>query len=299
MLAELRRRLRLIAQAACGSAPTPAEPRKKRTGMDIHLKFPVHPRVRFGHGQPVNPFVDRIMAAGRDGYASTLRNIAALAEDLAAIPVDGSDDADTPYWNNRYFSPGDAAALYAMIALRKPGQFVEIGSGHSTKFARAAVSRWELATKLVSIDPQPRAQIDRLVDSIERVGLETIDPARFEQLQPGDILFFDGSHQVLQNSDVTVFFTEVLPRLAPGVLVHVHDVYLPEDYPPQWLDRWYAEQYVLAAWLLGGSARMRIVLPVNYCFLTPDLASILAPLWRRLGVDAASRRGGSFWFEIV
>lgn len=299
MLTELRRRLRLIAQAACGLAPTPLQAKHRRSGMDIHLKFAVQPRVRFGHGQPTNSFVARILEAGHDAYAATLAQMVGLADELTQIPADGDDNADTPYWNNRYFSPGDAAALYAMIALRRPGQFVEIGSGHSTKFARAAVARQGLATKLISIDPQPRAQIDRLVDSVERVGLETIHPAWFEQLQRGDILFFDGSHQVFQNSDVTVFFTEILPRVPAGVIVHVHDVYLPEDYPPQWLDRWYAEQYLLAAWLLGGAARMKIVLPMNYAFITPDLAAILRPLWQRLGVDAEARRGGSFWFETT
>ncbi len=82
-------------------------------------------------------------------------------------------------------------------------------------------------------------------------GLETCDLARFDQLQPGDILFLDCSHRVFMNSDVTVFMIDVLPRLRPGVPVHVHDIVLPWDYPDMFTNWYWSEAYILAAYLIG------------------------------------------------
>jgi hypothetical protein len=77
------------------------------------------------------------------------------------------------------------------------------------------------------LDPEPRAQIDALCDTSIRRRLEDCDLSMFDQLEAGDILFFDGSHRVFTNSDVTVFFLELMPRLKPGVIVHIHDIFLP------------------------------------------------------------------------
>ena len=97
-------------------------------------------------------------------------------------------------------------------------------------FARHAIRTGNLKTTIMSIDPKPRAEIDSLCDRVMRLPLELCDLNLFRELEPGDILFFDGSHRIFANSDVTVFFIEVLPRLKPGVLVHVHDIFLPADY---------------------------------------------------------------------
>ena len=107
----------------------------------------------------------------------------------------------------------------------------------------------------------------------------------------------DGSHQSYTNSDATVFFTEVLPRLPPGVLVYVDDIFLPWDYPPQMSDRWYSEQYLLAAWLLAGD-RLEITLPDFWLCTQPDLHRILAPLWDRFTWAAIPTNGTGFWMTI-
>ena len=125
----------------------------------------------------------------------------------------------------------------------------------SSRPARCATGGFE--TRIVSIDPQPRAEVDELCDRVLRVPLEAADLSVFDELSDGDVLFFDGSHRTFMNSDATVFFLEVLPRLADGVLVGVHDVFLPYDYPRDFADRYYSEQYLLAAHLIAGNPRAR------------------------------------------
>jgi hypothetical protein len=130
-----------------------------------------------------------------------------------------------------------------------------------------------------------------------RQPLEAVDVAVFDQLEAGDILFIDGSHRCFMNSDVTVVFLEVLPRLRPGVLVEFHDILLPYDYPPSWKRRYYSEQYLLAACLLAGSERFSIVLPNMFISRDAELSSVLAPLWNEPRFKGVVRGGSSFWIE--
>ena len=88
----------------------------------------------------------------------------------------------------------------------------------------------------------------------------------------------------------------IVPRLAPGVLVHVHDVFLPSDYPPDW-DVFFGEQYMLAAMLLAGGDRLEVVLPNYFISIDPDLRAALEPLWVDPTLRGLSREGGSFWFR--
>jgi hypothetical protein len=157
-----------------------------------------------------------------------------------------------------------------------------------------------LATEVTTIDPAPRASIEGLAGTILRRRLEDVDPGEVSSLVgPGDILFFDGSHRALENSDATAFFLDVLPRLPAGVLVQIHDICLPYDYPPGWEDRWYSEQYLLAAYLLGGAAGMRVMLPNAFVSADAELGRVLDPLWERPEWRDVERTGSSFWFETV
>jgi hypothetical protein len=110
-----------------------------------------------------------------------------------------------------WFIELDAVALYGFIATRKPRRYVEIGSGTSTKFARRAVTDHSPRTEIISIDPDPRSEIDALCDDVMRMPLEDVPADFFAGLCADDILFFDGSHRAFQNSDVTVFFCGRLP----------------------------------------------------------------------------------------
>ena len=171
---------------------------------------------------------------------------------------------------------------------------IEIGSGISTRFARRAVSDLALRTRIRSIDPCPREDIDKICDDVVRLPVEVVDLAVFDSLDSGDVLFFDGSHRAFQNTDVTIFFTEILPRLKPGVIVGIHDIFLPYDYPPEWYGRFYNEQYLLACYLLGGDS-WRILLPNYYVSKQPDLRSILDPIWTHPALSGIWYVGGAFW----
>ncbi len=129
----------------------------------------------------------------------------------------------------------------------RPKRFVEVGSGDSTRSAsrRRSIRDHSLPTLITSIDPTPRAEIDKLCDFVIRKPLEEVELDVFDELGPGDFLFIDGSHRSFSNSDVTVAFLDVLPRLRAGVVVHFHDIFWPYDYPPEWADRYYSEQYLL------------------------------------------------------
>jgi hypothetical protein len=227
-------------------------------------------------------------------YQMHLQSFAKYAVDLAKIPREPRTPRE-PFWQNGFFGGLDAIALHGFVAEIKPRLYFEIGSGNSTKFARNAFSLHGIATRIVSLDRDPRAEIDALCDEVIRAPLEQVDMAVFDQLNSGDVLFYDGSHQVLANSDVTVFFMDVLPRLKPGVWVHVHDVFLPWDYPPEWTDRHYAEEYMLACWILAGSPRIQIELANYFVAHHPALMACLNPIYSLL--PGLQDHGGSFWMR--
>jgi predicted O-methyltransferase YrrM len=264
--------------------------------FQISLEYPVRPAPRWGHGKPAHVELERRLARGRDRYAGILRGALAFREDLLRIARD-PDPADpaAPSWINGFLAGLDSTLLYALLRARAPKRYVEIGSGHSTRIARRAVADGGLATRIVSIDPAPRAEIEAICDESVRRPLEELDVARFDELEAGDVLFLDGSHRVFTNSDAVVFFLEVLPRLAPGVLVHVHDIFLPFDYPPEWNDRFYSEQYLLACWLLADSPRIEVELPAAWVSGQDDLAGVLEPLWSDPRMAGVQRDGCSFW----
>lgn len=182
--------------------------------------------------------------------------------DFADLP--NSDvDGRTPYLPNGFFGPMDAASLTAMLATSNPRRYIEIGSGTSTRFARRAIERFALSTRITCIDPHPRQSIDLVADEIIPKSILDVDLAIFDALEAGDILFFDGSHLSFSGTDCPRFFLEVLPRLPARVLIHIHDIFLPNDYPDRLRTRFYNEQQLLAAFLFGNE-RFWVTFPVNY-----------------------------------
>jgi hypothetical protein len=257
--------------------------------------YPVFPRPRWGHGNPLHGQLEEVFETLRPNFKILLQQMSPIKSILEQIPSTTAD-AKLPWWQNTFFSSLDAAALVGMLSLKKPNKYVEIGSGNSTKFARFAIEKIGLPTSLISIDPFPRAEIDDLCDRLVRTPFEECSSMVLSEVSAGDILFFDGSHRTFTNSDVTVFFLEVLPRLPPGVFVHIHDIFLPADYPPDWNRRMYSEQYVLAAMLLGKAQPFKTLLP-NYfaCIddqIKPDVAALVQPHKHELF-------GGSFWLETT
>jgi hypothetical protein len=127
--------------------------------------------------------------------------------------------------------------------------------------------------------------------------LEAADISVFSELSDGDVLFFDGSHRTFMNSDATVFFLEVLPQLEAGVLVGVHDIFLPYDYPHEFADRYYSEQYLLAAHLIAGNPLLEPVLPTFYASRDPELRPLAAALWSDRRLAALEPHGHCFWLR--
>jgi hypothetical protein len=187
-------------------------------------------------------------------------------------------------------------AIYT-FAREAAAYYVEIGSGFSTRFARRAITDARDRAKIVSIDPEPRDDIESLCDENIRMPLEAADQSVFARLSEGDVVFIDGSHRCLSNSDATVFFLEILPNLPPGVIVGIHDIYLPDDYPPEWSDRFYSEQYLLAAYLLGGHQGAEVLLPIHFCSRLRDFGALTDHLWRELATKDIDHDGSSFWLR--
>lgn len=265
---------------------------------EITLEYPIHAEPRWGHGRPMHPELERRIAQGRQRYAELLRGVLGLRKDLVRIAREPDpSDPVAPAWINGFFAGLDSALLYALLRMHAPRRYVEIGSGHSTRLAHRAIADGGLATRIVSIDPAPRAEVEAICHESIRQPLEAMGSGCFGDLEAGDVLFIDGSHRVFTNSDAVVFFLEILPRLSPGVLVHVHDVFLPADYPAEWADRYYSEQYLLACWLLADPGRLEVVFPAAWICWQPDLWALLEPLWSDARMQGVQRDGCSFWFR--
>lgn len=262
------------------------------------LEYPIKPTSRYGYGKPPNYFLYNIIERNRVIYKNTLESFLSFGHYFLNIPLRANDSME-PEWNNAYLPGLDAMALYSFLALKKPKKYFEVGSGNSSKFAKRAIKDFNLKTQITSFDPNPRAEIDSICDRVIRKPLEETDLSIFDELQSGDILFIDGSHCCFMNSDVTVVFLELLPRLKSGVLVQIHDIFLPYDYPPEWTNRFYSEQYLLAAYLLAEGDKLNIVLPNAFISLDQELSGILDSIWNHQNIsEISSTKGGSFWFEI-
>lgn len=221
------------------------------------------------------------------------------AEALRRIPLRPQKNSPEPSWINKWFEGLDVFTLYGFVASRKPNLYIEIGSGYSTKVARQAIQEAQLRTKIISVDPRPRADINPLCDQLYRMPLENIDLSLFARLKAGDILFFDGSHRAFMNSDVTVFFLDILPNLPAGVSVHIHDIELPYDYMPERAHWYYSEQYLLAVALLEGHATFRVLLPNAFVSQEKDCVEAVSGFWGLPEMKGVPCRGSSFWIETV
>lgn len=261
------------------------------------IKYPVYPKPRFGYnGQEPHRLLYQVINRERDTYSSQLEVCKKYQGNLLKIRTTELDEAQEPYWNNPWFTGLDAVSLYSFIAEVKPKTYLEIGSGNSTKFVRKSIRDHKLVTKIISIDPCPRVEIDVLSDEMIRQSLEETNIELFDVLTKEDILFFDSSHRCFMNSDVTVFFLEVLPRLPSGILIHIHDIHLPYDYPPERSLHYESEQYLIAVMLLGKCSKYEILLPNKFVLNDDSLTNILGGLWESENAKIP-KTGTSFWIR--
>jgi len=268
--------------------------------QNLFLDYHVDMKPRWGHGHPAHPELLSIIDSQRDSYKEILTYALDLKENIWTIQDSKLEtDSKKPGWNNNFLPGLDMVSIYTMIAKYKPAKYIEIGSGNSTKVAYKSKQEQSPNTKIVSIDPAPRTEIDVLADTVIRKPFENIDLSILDDLKENDILFVDNSHRILPNSDSMVFYLEILPRLKKGVIVHIHDIYLPYDYPQFMCDRFYSEQYGLAMYLLANSKKYQSLLPNYFISEDKELADFISPMWEHENLKNVERHGGSYWLKIA
>ncbi len=265
------------------------------------LEYKVNMKPRYGYGKKPHPMLYQIIDSNRKTYEKYIAEILKFTPVFHQIKTsDKETDENEPAWNNQFLPGLDIVALYTLLNEFKPKKYIEIGSGNSTKVARKSIKDNKLQTKIISIDPFPRANIDHLADTVIRQPLENMTDYTMitQELEANDILFIDNSHRCLPNSDATVCFLELLPQLKPGVIVHIHDIYLPYDYPQNMCDRFYSEQYVLAAFLLANPAKYEVLFPGIFVSEDKHLSQQMDALWQSENTKNVEKHGGSFWFRV-
>ncbi len=267
--------------------------------QNLHLNYKVNFKQRYGYGLPAHQKLYDIINAQRDNYKLMLDKALSYKEYLWQIKDNKDETDDTkPRWNNNFLPGLDIIMIYTMIAQYKPKNYIEIGSGNSTKVVYKVRTEHNIDIKITSIDPCPRAEIDNLTDKAIRMPVENIDLTIFDSLEENDIMFLDGSHSIYPNSDAMVFFMDILPRLKKGVIVHIHDIYLPYDYPQFMIDRFYNEQYGLAMYLLANPDKFTPIMPNYFVYEDKELSKQISPIWEHSNLQKVERHGGSFWFKI-
>ena len=194
--------------------------------------------------QPPYPAIERLFEEHADQFAAVLDAVDARAESLESCKA---------MFEQSWFPSLDAAVAYALVRERKPRHIIEVGSGHSTRLLSKAVGG---VGEILAIDPAPRADIAGLPGvRVKSSTLQAAPDGVFDSLVQGDVLFIDSSHILMPGSDVDILLNRVLPRLPSGTLVHIHDIFLPFDYPAIWGWRAYNEQQGVVPLLTSGAFR--------------------------------------------
>jgi 2-polyprenyl-3-methyl-5-hydroxy-6-metoxy-1,4-benzoquinol methylase/predicted O-methyltransferase YrrM len=226
------------------------------------------------------------------------RNVFASQQRLV-LEDEPTDDPSVYYAINDQYPPLDAWVLEGLLRHLAPKRMIEIGSGFSTLIS-ASVNRDHLdgSMHLTCIEPYPREFLIAGVPGVSELRVEKVQDTPldvFAELGDGDALFVDTSHTVKTGGDVTWIFQEIVPRLAPGVFVHVHDIFLPGDYPEPWvMEGWgWNEMYLVRAFLTFND-QFEIVWGAQYMLQRhPDDVLAAFPEQSR----HAHRGGGSLWLR--
>lgn len=264
----------------------------------IVLDYPVAPKPVYAIQKPHQKLFD-LIAENKEMYAELLQ---ASKEYFSALQLIRQAKAGinelSPAWNSGYMPGLDMVMLCTILARFKPSKYIEIGSGTSTKIAFKARKEAGLNFTITSIDPSPRQEIKAIADECYEKRVQDLSMDLFSGLSKNDIVFFDGTHMLLPNSDVAWFFLELLPQLPKGVIVQIHDIYLPYDYPQFLCDRYYSENYILGAVLLSNPQKYKIISPNFYISEEPKLAAIIKDFWQHPNLKGVEKHGGSFWFQV-
>lgn len=205
-------------------------------------------------------------------------------------------------FRNDYFADLDAAVYYALIRDLQPSRVIEIGAGYSTQIAAKALAvnkREGKDGELIVIEPYPEPRLTDAGVAMQLITkrVEEIDPSFFKSLGANDILFIDSSHALRCGGDVFVEFLEIIPRLGTGVWVHIHDIFLPFDYPVEWVMKKrlaFNEQYLLEAFL---SFNEQFSVEISNHWLANDYPQIVAQMDPVANADSRDTGPSSFWMR--
>ena len=199
------------------------------------------------------------------GFDLNMEKQVRFVQDLSAryqaewtFPVQAAGPSEYHY-NNGLFETVDAEMAYCLVRHFKPSRIIEVGGGFSTRIMAAALqanrARDHREGELITVEPFPGPAL-KGITSLISTRIQDVDMDLFLSLKDGDMLFLDSSHVVSVGSDTVREFLEILPRLNPGVIVHVHDIFLPSDYPREAVLTnlcFWSEQYLLQAFLTFNS----------------------------------------------
>jgi hypothetical protein len=201
------------------------------------------------------------------------------------------------FFNNLAFDNVDALNYYNIIRHFKPKTIIEIGSGQSTKIAAKACLK-NKTSKLISIEPYPQPILKKGFPGLSKLiekKVEDVDIKLFKSLKKNDILFIDSSHVLTTGGDVAYEFLQILPQLNKGVIIHIHDIFIPFDYPIPWIKdekRFWTEQYLVQA-LLTHSRAFQVLLANNYlCYKYKNHLREIYP-------NIPHISGGSLWIQKI
>ncbi len=201
------------------------------------------------------------------------------------------------YLDNDHFSNLDAVTLFVLLCELRPRRVIEIGSGFSSLLMADVRRRFfQDRLEIHCIEPFPRPFLRDTAYGLDLIEskVQDVPLSFFEMLEPGDVLFIDSSHVSKTGSDVNYLMFEVVPRLLPGVYVHIHDIFLPNDYPFEWVvkeNRSWNEQYVVQAYLMFNH-RAKVLFGSAYA------NTVLAEQTVKALDGKAALYGGSLWFQI-
>jgi hypothetical protein len=223
------------------------------------------------------------------------------SHELLKLPMSNPGSEGKFYFNNQSFESGDAEYWYDVIRTYKPSRIIEIGSGFSTLIAQEAIKKNKeenaaYSVEHICIEPYEQPWLEKTGAKIVRKKVEDLELSLFQSLGPNDVLFIDSSHMVRPQGDVLFEFLEILPLIKSGVLVHVHDIFSPRDYPREWIvndHKLWNEQYLLEAFL-SMNDRFEVIGALNYLsHHHVELFRNACPVFAK----EAGREPGSFWMR--
>jgi hypothetical protein len=261
---------------------------KELNKKDPSNRIPIHFLGNTGIEMHTTEQLERLERWNNDPYLSIFNG---LRDD----PQINTQCLHQNYIYNRWFSTPDAEIYAAMILDFQPLQIIEIGSGFSTLIAKKTVGGLGNHCKIIAIDPQPRTDIQGFADSIIYKYVEDVHLSDLP-IEEKTLVFIDSSHIIRSGGDIPYLYNQLLPSLPSGIICHVHDIFIPYDYPFVDQHLLYTEQYILHA-LLTYSSRYKVIFATHY-MIRQHADAMQKVFGDKIGKDDLYY-GPSFWFQIL